>query len=113
MHYVIVILFINSFYKDDTLKKCLRHAQKSLIDGGKFVPRCKLDGTYEDVQCDGSSGQCWCVDSEGKEIPETRSKDQVKCPQQSKHAKKKEPFVFFKTKYDTVSNLSFYHFSPL
>ena len=27
--------------------------------------------------------------------------------------KKKEPFVFFKTKYDTVSNLSFYHFSPL
>lgn len=67
---------------DDTLKKCERHAQKSLIDGGKFVPRCKRDGTYEDVQCDGSSGECWCVDKQGKEIPQTRSKDQVKCPQQ-------------------------------
>ena len=84
MHYIIVIPFINSFYKDDTLKKCERHAQKSLIDAEKFVPRCKRDGTYEDVQCDGSSGQCWCVDKEGKEIPQTRSKDRVKCPQQSK-----------------------------
>ncbi|KAJ7381081.1 hypothetical protein OS493_004679, partial [Desmophyllum pertusum] len=66
----------------DTLTKCEKNSQKSLIDGSKIVPRCKRDGTFEDVQCDISSSECWCVDKDGKEIPQTRSKDDVKCPQQ-------------------------------
>ena len=69
-------------YEDDKLTKCERHVQKALIDGSKFVPRCKRDGTYEDVQCDGSTGECWCVGKDGKELSQTRSKDQVKCPDQ-------------------------------
>ena len=35
---------------------------------GAFVPSCKDDGTYEEKQCDGSTGHCWCVDDNGKEI---------------------------------------------
>ena len=111
MKYLIVILFINSVYKDDVLKKCQKHAQKSLIDGGKFVPRCKPDGTYEDVQCDGSSGECWCVDKQGKEIPQTRSKDQVKCPQQSECDT--EPFELFFFLTFIIQYLIIYHFTTL
>ena len=45
-----------------------------------FVPRCKLDGQYEEVQCAVSTGECWCVDSEGKELAGTRTTEPVKCP---------------------------------
>lgn len=71
-------------FADETLTDCERQVQNSLIDGSQFVPRCKRDGTYEDVQCDASSAECWCVDKDGKELPQTRSKDLVKCPDQSK-----------------------------
>lgn len=47
---------------------------------GVSVPRCKLDGQYEEVQCQGSTGECWCVDSDGKELPGTRTTEPVKCP---------------------------------
>ena len=47
---------------------------------GVLVPRCKLDGQYEEVQCQGSTGECWCVDKDGKELPETRTTEPVECP---------------------------------
>lgn len=47
---------------------------------GVFVPRCKSDGRYEEVQCQESSGECWCVDQNGKEILRTRTTQPVKCP---------------------------------
>ena len=43
-----------------------------------FVPRCKQDGRYEEVQCHG--GECWCVDQNGKKIPKTNSTEPIKCP---------------------------------
>ena len=46
---------------------------------GVLAPRCKLDGQYEEVQCEGSTGQCWCVDKDGKELPGTRTTELVKC----------------------------------
>ena len=51
---------------------------------GGFVPRCKLaSGQYEEVQCQGKTGECWCVDTEtGEEIPRTRSRDFITCPGQ-------------------------------
>jgi len=39
---------------------------------GAFVPSCKEDGTYDEKQCDGSTGHCWCVDEDGKEINGTK-----------------------------------------
>lgn len=43
-----------------------------------FVPECKLDGKYSDVQCfehEGFAKQCWCVTSDGQEIKGTRMSD--------------------------------------
>ena len=40
---------------------------------GAFVPSCKKDGSYNEKQCHGSTGHCWCVDKlSGKEIKGTR-----------------------------------------
>ncbi|KAJ8365984.1 hypothetical protein SKAU_G00148150 [Synaphobranchus kaupii] len=41
---------------------------------GVFVPSCDAHGNYEPTQCQGSLGQCWCVDRNGKEIPGTRTR---------------------------------------
>lgn len=37
----------------------------------KFVPKCRSDGSYASVQCLDSVG-CWCVNPQGKPIPNTR-----------------------------------------
>ncbi|KAM3864903.1 nidogen-1-like [Diretmus argenteus] len=40
---------------------------------GHYVPQCDQFGAYEPTQCHGSINQCWCVDANGQEIPNTRS----------------------------------------
>ncbi|XP_046907058.1 nidogen-1-like [Hypomesus transpacificus] len=40
---------------------------------GQHVPTCDERGAYEPTQCHGSIGQCWCVDRNGQEIPNTRT----------------------------------------
>ncbi|XP_050987427.1 thyroglobulin isoform X2 [Labeo rohita] len=39
--------------------------------GNSFVPSCTDNGAYVPTQCQ-SSGQCWCVDADGKEVFGTR-----------------------------------------
>ncbi|KAM5129328.1 nidogen-2 [Mantella aurantiaca] len=39
---------------------------------GAFVPECDAEGNYVPRQCHGSTGHCWCVDKNGKEIDGTR-----------------------------------------
>ena len=46
---------------------------------GRFVPTCRADGSYAPVQCHGSTGFCWCVTKDGKEIPNTRIRGRPKC----------------------------------
>ena len=41
---------------------------------GRFVPECKRTGEYKGLQCHGSTGYCWCVDKNGKEIRGTRKR---------------------------------------
>jgi len=36
--------------------------------GGPFVPQCDRTGQYEPLQCHGSTGYCWCVDTAGDRI---------------------------------------------
>ena len=33
-----------------------------------FIPRCRADGGYHEIQCHVGTGQCWCVDINGNEI---------------------------------------------
>nr|XP_019960182.1 PREDICTED: nidogen-2 isoform X7 [Paralichthys olivaceus] len=40
---------------------------------GVFVPECDANGQYTSLQCHGSSGHCWCVDSRGQERAGTRT----------------------------------------
>uniref|UniRef100_A0A665TMX6 Nidogen 2a (osteonidogen) n=1 Tax=Echeneis naucrates TaxID=173247 RepID=A0A665TMX6_ECHNA len=40
---------------------------------GAFVPQCDSDGQYRPLQCHGSTGHCWCVDSNGEERRGTRT----------------------------------------
>ena len=67
----------NLFYYYSTEEKETTECQKEYFSAtknpvpGRFVPRCNLDGSYADVQCDGSA--CYCVDKYGKEIIGTRT----------------------------------------
>ncbi|XP_004697442.1 thyroglobulin [Echinops telfairi] len=44
-----------------------------------FVPSCSAEGGYQDIQCSG--GECWCVDSQGTELPGSRVRGgRPRCP---------------------------------
>ncbi|XP_056882958.1 nidogen-2 isoform X17 [Takifugu flavidus] len=40
---------------------------------GAYVPQCDVNGQYIRLQCHGSTGHCWCVDSNGQEQAGTRT----------------------------------------
>nr|XP_021510792.1 thyroglobulin [Meriones unguiculatus] len=47
--------------------------------GSLFVPSCTAEGSYEDIQC--YAGDCWCVDSQGKELDGSRVRGgRPRCP---------------------------------
>ena len=46
---------------------------------GRFIPKCRADGSYDPMQCHGSTGFCWCVTKDGKEIPNTKIRGIPKC----------------------------------
>ncbi|XP_044100852.1 thyroglobulin [Neovison vison] len=47
--------------------------------GSLFVPLCSAEGNYKDVQC--FAGECWCVDSRGKELAGSRVRGaRPRCP---------------------------------
>ena len=46
---------------------------------GLYVPQCDVTGQYQHKQCHGSTGYCWCVDSEGSELPGTKRRGEVQC----------------------------------
>ncbi|XP_051574507.1 thyroglobulin-like [Myxocyprinus asiaticus] len=64
------------------LTSCQLQRQRALRSGDStLVPVCLDSGEYEQVQCDASLGQCWCVDQEGMEIYGTRQNGRPsKCP---------------------------------
>jgi len=56
--------------------KCQRSRERRLLKRkvrpNAFVPRCKANGEFKATQCHKRTKYCWCVDGDGKQIPETR-----------------------------------------
>ena len=73
------------------LPPCLRELRRALgytnrAFPSRFKPRCKKDGSYENMQCvlAGSKSEvCWCVDIDGKELIGTRVFGKASCIQES------------------------------
>ncbi|TRY66912.1 hypothetical protein DNTS_017010 [Danionella cerebrum] len=64
------------------LTSCQHQRQRALQTADTTAaPACLDSGEFDQVQCDSSRGQCWCVDQEGMEIYGTREKGRPsKCP---------------------------------
>ena len=56
--------------------KCQRSRERRLLKRkvrpNAFVPRCKANGDFKATQCHKRTKYCWCVNRDGKQIPETR-----------------------------------------
>ncbi len=83
MHFVIFVSL--TLFSEKTLSRCEQERLDALkngqvIDGelipplGAFVPTCEADGSYTEVQCLPSTGECWCVNEDGGIRDETRTK---------------------------------------
>uniref|UniRef100_A0A803TPJ8 Thyroglobulin n=1 Tax=Anolis carolinensis TaxID=28377 RepID=A0A803TPJ8_ANOCA len=55
--------------------KCEKERFTAIHFEENYRPLCDDTGAYEPTQCQ-LDGECWCVDSEGQELPATRSKGQ-------------------------------------
>lgn len=65
---------------------CERERFASSQAGNVFVPSCDARGNYLPTQCQ-ADGQCWCVDSDGKEVFGTRRHGLPNCREfQIKHS---------------------------
>ena len=56
--------------------KCNEERRRTLTDiasrknkQDQYVPQCKSDGAFNEVQCHNATGYCWCVTTTGKPIP--------------------------------------------
>ncbi|MCI4381609.1 hypothetical protein PGIGA_G00253990 [Pangasianodon gigas] len=49
------------------------------IKPGFYQPQCDEEGNYKPKQCWHSTGYCWCVDKNGKEIPGTLTRGPLEC----------------------------------
>ncbi|XP_077995776.1 papilin-like isoform X2 [Glandiceps talaboti] len=52
--------------------ECRQQRKETEFLPGAFVPECTEEGEFQPLQCHGSTGHCWCVNSKGEEIDETR-----------------------------------------
>ena len=66
-------------------QEAVEKALQSVTSPDGFVPRCKEDGSFEEIQCSELTGECWCVDSAGTEQRGTRSEDFITCPGMGKY----------------------------
>ncbi|XP_038838401.1 equistatin-like, partial [Salvelinus namaycush] len=68
---------INCITQNATIrpKTPCERARDAALNGpiGAFIPTCDAAGQYTSVQCSGSTGYCWCVNSSGQKIPGTET----------------------------------------
>ena len=69
----LVLLQITFAIAQDPLTPCEQALLNATGLPGEYVPQCEEDGSFATTQCLGSTGECWCVDEYGIEIPGTIS----------------------------------------
>lgn len=84
LHFMLIICILCFDYVAD-LTKCQKERKTALgplgsAPPGRFAPECDDNGKYNKMQCYSATDYCWCVDSLGLEIPGTRKKGRVSCP---------------------------------
>lgn len=106
--FIPVVTMLNrlfSFSSSANLSPCLQELRRALgytnkAIKGRFKPRCKLDGSYEEMQClvfGVRNETCWCVDSDGKELIGTRVPGKASCvPEMGRQ-------IFLLQKYTDIS----------
>ncbi|RWS10862.1 hypothetical protein B4U79_06598, partial [Dinothrombium tinctorium] len=68
----------------------IKHSKKGLL--GAYRPQCDSDGNFEPLQCNPSTGECWCVDKTGLEFSNTRRKGKPDCEGLLNRAQKRTKF---------------------
>ncbi|XP_067888732.1 thyroglobulin [Heterodontus francisci] len=82
LHEIITLFGTDDDSFAETVQLVLRSTRVGICDhqtSNLFLPRCTGDGQYEEVQC--QAGNCWCVDDQGMEVPNSRIQGQrPQCP---------------------------------
>lgn len=78
------LIYFPSFFaalKHRSISQCHSDYNKAteVNEHGHHIPQCGFDGSYKQTQCNRESGECWCVDKNGKEKPETRTTEMPQC----------------------------------
>ncbi|KAM4687620.1 thyroglobulin [Discoglossus pictus] len=56
----------------EPLRPCELARGRALTSGGSYIPQCSKDGLYRNTQCVKNGSTCWCVDTDGTEVPGSR-----------------------------------------
>lgn len=81
--YWCLISFLTQFLGNFTT--CERERQSILglpgfsVPPSAFVPVCKADGQFREIQCSTSTGYCWCVDRNGNPLFGTQVREEPVC----------------------------------
>ncbi|XP_078073121.1 thyroglobulin [Mustelus asterias] len=105
LHEIITLFGTDDDSLAETIRLVLRSARVGICGrqaSSLFVPRCTRDGRYEEVQCQGAD--CWCVDSQGMEVSNSRVQGQrPQCPTKCEQERKRS--IAFKSRQPAGSDL--------
>lgn len=75
--------FLHIIIIDPEVTMCQRfnNGDDQLVIPQRSGSKCKVNGDYEEIQCDDKSKECWCADQNGYEITGTRTTGPIKCPE--------------------------------
>ena len=68
---IILLFLLSSFIYTQDCCESEQFAIDECPGVGCYIPQCTENCDWEPMQCWGSTGYCWCVDSEGVEIEGT------------------------------------------
>ncbi|XP_006830780.1 PREDICTED: thyroglobulin [Chrysochloris asiatica] len=54
------------------LRPCELQRETAFQQGADYVPQCSEDGSFQPVQCEKEGLACWCVGTDGAEVPGSR-----------------------------------------